>query len=255
MKPSVLTAIETGNTGEIPSVYLRGHIRNYARFLGMNPSSLEEQMEHVQGAEPEVQTVFTVKTRRGTAEKWLKASSYLAASALIATLAWQFTHQAVRFSQGDPQQADAAAMPPDAAERAALQNTSESRQANTHLNASIASAEVLGENGGLRGDSAAEQAWAAIGAAPEAGSADASESNILSITTSADTWVEITDASGRQLELDLIRAGNSREYNGEAPFDVMIGRASAVVLNMDGQAVDLGPHTRGNVARMTLQPQ
>jgi hypothetical protein len=35
----------------------------------------------------------------------------------------------------------------------------------------------------------------------------------------------------------------------------MIGRASAVVLNLDGNTVDLGPHTRGNVARMTLQPQ
>jgi hypothetical protein len=32
----------------------------------------------------------------------------------------------------------------------------------------------------------------------------------------------------------------------------MIGRASAVVLSMDGEAVDLGPHTRGNVARLVL---
>jgi cytoskeleton protein RodZ len=77
----------------------------------------------------------------------------------------------------------------------------------------------------------------------------------LSITASADTWVEIADAAGNQLELDLIRAGSSREYNGQAPFDVKIGRASAVVLNMDGNAVDLGPHTRGNVARITLQAQ
>jgi hypothetical protein len=32
----------------------------------------------------------------------------------------------------------------------------------------------------------------------------------------------------------------------------MIGRASAVVLSMDGEAIDLGAHTRGNVARLTL---
>jgi len=35
----------------------------------------------------------------------------------------------------------------------------------------------------------------------------------------------------------------------------MIGRASAVVLNLDGTTVDLGPHTRGNVARITLNAQ
>ena len=32
----------------------------------------------------------------------------------------------------------------------------------------------------------------------------------------------------------------------------MIGRASAVELVLNGEPVDLGPHTRGNVARMTL---
>lgn len=256
IKPDVLTAVETGETDDIPSVYLRGYIRNYARFLGIDPASLEEQMEHVRGAEPRVQTVFTVKTRRGRGEKWLKVSSYLAASALIATLAWQFTHQAVRFSQGESQLTAGTAVPSVEGDApAAARSAPESRNGNTHLNASIASVGVPDTNGRLRGDSAGEQAWAAIGAAPGAGGGDGSVSSSLSIITSADTWVEITDAGGRQLELDLIRAGSSREYSGEAPFDVMIGRASAVVLNMDGKAVDLGPHTRGNVARMTLQPQ
>jgi hypothetical protein len=32
----------------------------------------------------------------------------------------------------------------------------------------------------------------------------------------------------------------------------MLGRASSVVLTMDGEPVDLGPHSRGNVARLTL---
>jgi len=254
IKSSVIEAIETGETGEIPSVYLRGYIRNYARFLGVDPADLEDQMEHVKGAEPEVRTVFTVKSRAGGAEKWLKASSYLAASALIATLAWQFTHEAVRFSQGDSQLISATAAPGNPLESNGAENTQE-RPANTHLNASIASVEILGKSSELSGNSAAEQAWAAISGAPETGTDAAGRTNILSITTSADTWVEITDAGGNQIELDLIRAGSSRDYDGQAPFEIMIGRASAVVLNMDGNTVDLGPHTRGNVARMTLQPQ
>lgn len=254
IKPEVLTAIETGETGEIPSVYLRGYIRNYARFLGVPTADLEDQLKHVKGAEPAVRTVFTVKAKKGGAEKWLKASSYLAASALIATLAWQFTHEAVRFSQGDSQLVAATAVPGDAQESNVSEGRAE-RPANTHLNASIASVEILGNGGELTGKSAAEQAWAAIGNAPEAGAADTPLSNNLSITTSADTWVEITDSNGAQLELDLIRAGSSREYDGRPPFDIMIGRASAVVLNLDGDMVDLGPHTRGNVVRMTLQPQ
>jgi cytoskeletal protein RodZ len=33
IKPSILSAIESGATSDIPSVYLRGYIRNYARGL------------------------------------------------------------------------------------------------------------------------------------------------------------------------------------------------------------------------------
>jgi cytoskeleton protein RodZ len=231
---SVINAIESGETGEIPSVYLRGYIRNYARYLGIDPADLEDQMQHVQGAQPDVQTVFTAGGNSGNSEKWLKASSYLAASVLIATLAWQFTHEAVRFSQGDPQL-----------------NSSAGAETESHLNASIASVEVLKQNNNSNVGTAAGQAWAAIGEQVDSGSLSAGRHS-LAVATSADTWVEIFDSDGEQLEMDLIRAGSQRQYVGQGPFQVMIGRASAVELVMDGEAIDLGPHTRGNVARMTL---
>jgi len=252
---SVIDAIETGETGAIPSVYLRGYIRNYARFLGVDPAELESQMEHVHGAEPEVRTVFTVETKRGNSEKWLKVSSYLVASALMATLAWQFTHEAVRFSQGDSQLTSATAAPEEPMETGKEEPATAARSSNTHLSASIAPVEMLKQDSGLSGNSAAEQAWAAIGGQSETLAASAFQPQTLTVTASADTWIEITDVNGEQLELDLVRAGSNREYRGLAPFQVMIGRASAVVLTMDGQAIDLGPHTRGNVARMTLNDQ
>jgi cytoskeleton protein RodZ len=252
---SVLTAIESGDTSEIPSVYLHGYIKNYARFLGVDPAEIEDRLEHVQGAEPDVRSVFTVKTNRGNAEKWIKASSYLVASALIATLAWQFTHEAVRFSQGDSQLVSASAVTAENQDGDADESGSAGRPANTHLNASIASVEVLKKRSELTGDSAAEQAWAAIGGPAADSPGEAARRHLLAVSTSADTWVEISDADGKQLEMDLVRAGSNREYQGTAPFKVMIGRASAVEMVMDGETVDLGPYTRGNVARMTLDPQ
>ncbi len=64
--------------------------------------------------------------------------------------------------------------------------------------------------------------------------------------------MEITDADGRQLELDLLRGGTSREYRGIAPFRILFGRASAVDLYYDGQPIDTGPFTSGDVTQMTL---
>lgn len=251
IKPSVLTAIESGETRDIPSVYLRGYVRNYARFLGIDVALIEESLLQMQGSEPAIQSVFSVPSSRGRAEKWLKTSSYLAATAVIAALVWQFTHEAVRFSQRDSQLSSTAAEPLETTEQGADEAVSGRRPAKTHLSASIASMEMIERRKELEGKAVAEQAWAAIGG--QAGDAGPGAGlHRLAISTSADTWVEILDGDGTQLELDLIRAGSQRDYTGPAPFRMMIGRASAVVVSLDGAAVDLGPHTRGNVARLTL---
>ena len=64
IRPAVLEAIESSQTGEIPSVYLRGHIRHYALFLGIDPQQLDQHMEHVTGVEPDLRSVFEFKSRR-----------------------------------------------------------------------------------------------------------------------------------------------------------------------------------------------
>lgn len=237
IRPSVLKAIESGETDEIPTVYLRGHIQHYARFLGIDPESLDRHMEHVSGAEPEVRSVFEFNTTRADADKWLKATSYLVASALIATLAWQFTHEAVRFSQSSSRQTSGAASSTESSAVHEMSNAASQRPSNKHLNASIASMELLNlpQNG--------RSAFVADGA------------QYLKINTSADTWVEVLDADGQHMEMDLLRAGTSREYSGKPPYRVLLGRASAVEVWLNGQAVDLAPHTRGNVARVTLGSQ
>jgi cytoskeleton protein RodZ len=245
---SVLEAIESGETHKIPSVYLKGYIRSYAHFLGIDAMDLEDHMCHVQGSEPEVRTVFTANSNRNSAEKWIKASSYAAASLLIAALAWQFTHEAVRLSQGESRLNAAGQPEQDSARTTRTAAATERKAANTHLSASIAPVEVLKQGEERSAGVAAEQAWAAIGD-PDSATAGGHE---LELTTSADTWIEIHDAQGQQLEMDLVRAGSSRSYSATGPIRVMIGRASAVELVLNGEPVDLGPHTRGNVARMTL---
>jgi len=252
IKLPVLSAIESGETGKIPSVYLRGYIRNYASFLGLDAKNLDRHMEHVKSSEPDVRSVFDVNTKRKDSERWLKASSYFAASALIATLAWQFTHEAVRFSQGDSRLNSPTA---DSAGQDAAPSSTSGRPTKRHLNASIASIEVLKQQNENGSKSTAEQAWAAIDGNEEPSRGLSGGFQILQVSTSADTWVEIQDADGQQIEMDLIRAGESRNYSGKSPFRILLGRASAVEVRLDDQLVDLAPHTRGNVARMSLGGQ
>ena len=250
IKLTVLEAIESGETSSIPSVYLRGYLRNYARFLGVQLERIEENLDEVKGADAEMRSVFTYNTNRNQSDKWLKVTSYVAASLLIATLAWQFTHEAVLWSQGDSRLQSAAQENPS---EPSENTTTSSRPAKTHLNASIASVEVLKQRGEMESGAVAEEAWAALHSSTKTELPEGHHR--LSVTTSADTWIEIFGAGDEQLEMDLIRAGTTREYAGEGPFRIMVGRASAVVMTMDGKAIDLGPFTRGNVARMTLEAE
>jgi cytoskeleton protein RodZ len=113
------------------------------------------------------------------------------------------------------------------------------------VNASIAPLGALhnNETGGL---DTAEQAWAAVSrpALP------AGESR-LQISVSADSWIEITDANGQELEMDLLRGGSDKAYHGKPPFRILFGRASAVRLSMDGEPVDLTSYTQDDVAQLT----
>lgn len=266
VRPEILAAIETGETDHIPSVYLKGYIRSYARQMGVAQDAIEQQIADVRGVDPVVQPVFKEGLPRKPGDRWFKASSYVMASAVVIALVWQFTNEAVRFSQGDPLlrpvQSDGSPLPPaQAGEKgtgvAANSAAELLAPAKTHMRASIASMNMAEEQvGSTSRPLVAEGAWAAIGNRDAAVVGKQPPvpvgAKTLEITTSADSWVEIIDRNGEKIEMDLLRAGSRRTYDGAAPFHLLLGRASSVELFHNGEKVDLAPHTRGNVARLTI---
>lgn len=74
----------------------------------------------------------------------------------------------------------------------------------------------------------------------------------LLLRASAPSWVEVRDASGRSLLSRQLAAGETVSLAGTAPWRVRIGNAGGTMLSLRGQAVDLAPHTRNNVARLDL---
>jgi cytoskeleton protein RodZ len=48
-------------------------------------------------------------------------------------------------------------------------------------------------------------------------------------------------------------AGSERILRGRPPFEIVIGNASHVKLEYNNKPVDLRPHTRVEVARLTLK--
>ncbi len=238
----LLGDIEEGSADHIALLYRNGYIQTYARFLQVPEDEIPALLATAEIREPGLRAIFAVPPKRNTAEKWLRASSYVLASLLVGTLAWQFTHEAVRLSQNGSRLQSGGVTEPQSGD---VINPAGQREYSGPVNASIAPLGALHAKS-ADGMDTAEQAWAALSkpALPDGES-------MLQIVVSADSWVEITDANGQELEMDLLRGGSEREYHGQPPFRILFGRASAVRLSMDGEAVDLTAFTRDDVVQLS----
>jgi len=229
----LLHQIEMDEAAHIAAVYRKGYIVAYARFLEVPQDEIPALSPAGNESEPVVRNIFAIPPTRNPMDKWLRATSYVLASLLIGTLAWQFTHEAVRLSQGGSQ------IPLNQVESVTTE------QVKGPVNASIVSLGALhgDESNGL---DTAKQAWAAVSQ-----SALPTGESSLQLSVSADSWIEISDANGVELEMDLLRGGSEKSYHGKPPFRILFGRASAIRLFMDGEPVDLTAHTVDDVAQLS----
>jgi len=233
---ALLRKIEEGKAGYIAPVYMNGYIQAYANYLQIPQEKIQELSAQTTEKEASLRSVFSEAPKRNVADNWLRASSYVLASLLIGTLAWQFTHEAVRLTQ-------------NGSRLSAEETSQQGRTPIGPVNASIASLDVLHDN--PAGNSAESgPTWAMGSKTP----LPAGEGH-LQVSVSADSWVEISDADGRELEMDLLRGGSKKNYQGKMPFRILIGRASAVRLSMNGEAVDMTPYITDDIVQMTWPQQ
>lgn len=88
------------------------------------------------------------------------------------------------------------------------------------------------------------------GAAPAA--VAPASADVLRLQARQTTWVEVR-GGGRTLLQRTLQAGESVAFNTGAPFGVVVGRADAIEVQLRGQAFDITPHKRNNVARFSVQ--
>jgi cytoskeleton protein RodZ len=76
---------------------------------------------------------------------------------------------------------------------------------------------------------------------------------VIVLSVSDDCWVEINDAAGDRVFYGLARAGQTLTLDGRAPLSFVLGNASSVALQIDGQPYPLpADDVIGNIARFTI---
>lgn len=76
---------------------------------------------------------------------------------------------------------------------------------------------------------------------------------LLQMQASAATWIEVLGAQGQPLFSRVLQPGEAVGVDGPAPLRLRIGNVQGTSLTFRGQAVDLAPYTRDNVARLELR--
>ena len=103
------------------------------------------------------------------------------------------------------------------------------------------------------GAASAEQTAPVPAAASGATSAAAGGADLVGFTASAETWLTVRDAHGKQLINRTLAAGETVKLNGDAPLSVTVGRKDAVTVTVRGEPFDHKSLSKTTVSRFQVK--
>jgi cytoskeleton protein RodZ len=235
--PRQLEALEQERFDLLPGATIaRGMVRNYARLLKLDPEPLIQRMadrldapDSNRLAERFSQPVpFSDGARRAT---FIYIGLSLGILALVGGVAYEWRHERTA-----PQEAAASPAPP-------LEPPPIAAQPVLAVPAPLPPIALTQPSASLD----PQEHPAAVPAKPPA-----TGPNRLVVRCEEEAWLEVRDSAGRVLVSSLQPAGAERVLRTRPPLTLVIGNASHVQVTFNGRPIDLQPHTRVEVARLTV---
>jgi len=257
----VIEALESGDYARIgPSVYGKGHLKRYAGLLGLPADEIIGAYENRPASPAQAAQAPSLRMRAAEtpdrAPPWATVAGVAVISVLVAAAAalwWQPWHARRTAATAGPAPAPVTAEGLGAP-KAAGADSADGGPADGHpaergpaergpadrTVGSGSSAEGT-TPGGTRSVTAVAggtvDAVAAGGTEPVPGLGRAR----LRLSFSADSWVDVHDASGRRLFAGRGHANSVKTVAGAAPMRVYLGFASGVQLEVNNRVVAIGP--------------
>lgn len=233
-----IEALESDDYAHLPgTTFVRGMVRGYARLVGMDAGPVLKALERRNIPAPATVDLrpqripFPDGSKRGT--RLYVALSAIALVAIVAVLyEWHLADSAPPLAVVAPPPVPVPIPRPEVAPPAPEQ-------------AAVPGLGVAGAPGGASPRSAD---GAAVKLSPRPGGGGR-----IQLDFQRESWVEIKDRGGRTLLSQLNSAGTRRVIDGKPPFSVIIGNAASVRLQYNDVPVDLMPHVKVEVARLTLE--
>lgn len=240
-------------------VFAKGYMRKYSQLVGLDADEILSDYAELTAA-VDSQPVIKARPRP---RREMSPGPWIAVIVIIiviVTAYWVFTTRPAWLGLGAPVEQDAPLvnqMPEDGA--------GADEQSVNEIDADEESAAPSAEDDAVDDEAAIvdrtvdeqtlteEPASMPLDAAPQpAGpSLDSGEMQLL-LTYSGDCWTEISDATGRRLYFGLGSDGRTVELSGTAPFDVLLGNANNVTLQLNGSVYVIDSIDRLGRARFSV---
>ena len=271
LSPKQVSALERMALEELPGpVFVRGFLRTYAREVGLDAAPLLDEYNAMVGGAPatpaEASHASSPVFRAAAREHYVRPVVLGGALVLLVALG-VIGAVAMRKPAAPP----AATTPPPATPAPPPATAPSLAPAPVPASSPASSPTPVTADAGKSGTAGGEAAQepppinvsAPIAAAAEPGAAPtvsvpvapstAAAASAIRLTFTEVSWVEVLDASGKQLLSQNNPAGSEVSLDGKAPFQVLIGNAGGTRLEYRGKSIELGPMTsRDNVARVKL---
>lgn len=263
-------ALESGDWKGLPgNTFIRGFVRNYARLIQIDPAPLMAQLDQVlekpvntlavsdapPAAMPQPGSAGSRHSRQvvllGGVIVALAAAAYFLMPADLSSL--RDSTQSVLDSLARKETvAEAPAAAPAAAEPVFPPGATPQQIMNPQA---VTPAETPAAPAPVVATSAAVEAPVAVPPVltPEAKEPAVANAPQMRFLFEKDSWLEVRDRDNKVVFSQRLTAGTEQTLSGQGPLSVKIGYAPGVRVFWHGQAVDLAPHTRGDVARLVLE--
>lgn len=229
----VVTSLEEGQWERLgAAVYVRGHLRSYARVVGLAEGELPVADELPPVAPPALQPrTFTPRYRR-VAEQAARRMVYVVITATLVVPVWMVTRGHMEGSPAQVASLDASTGPVTEGQQAAPASSISQRPQRPFVASMTPIQTRRAQPTQVQGSTQTEAS--------------------LSLRFKDDSWVEIFAHDGRPLEQALLRAGEERSFAAGEVGRIVLGNAGAVEVSRFGDIQDIQPFQRANVARFTV---
>ncbi len=201
--------------------YARGHIRNLAKTVGIDPDPLVAEFDQSNAAPPPPRPTAVYESEAASHREHRRGPNWSAAMAAVLVLVVVYgVAQAVTGGTGvDRKGTEAAPSLPAVSNSAPAQPQS----------------------------SPSPSGQSAVAQAPR-------DRVTVQVQAAGRSWLQVTTASGKELFQGLMQAGQVKTFNDKQRVKLVVGNAGAVLLTVNGTAVG-APGRSGQVARVQFGPQ